>query len=350
MEIVNFVCRWGGNINKIKSWSGVNNNVFIELKKKVKVNEIDLKIHFLTKVFRKLHFRSLSVKTQAFFDAFMIRKKAQGKILFIMCDPIYVGKKYDHYVYLDMTWSKLKDLLNDEAVKPYINYNIRQCKSLAKYQDKFLEKCKCVFCMSNYVAEDINKKNPKIKTKVVYAGANHVVKFKQKYGNHKILFVGNNFKRKNGYAVIEAFKLVKQQIKDAELYICTKGKLSVENYLFEGIHMLGDLDFDTLQNYFTECGLYCMPSLCEPFGIVFVEAIISGMPCIGLNKFEMPKIILNNGICVNDNYEIANAIIKIFNTKKYYENVMKNYKHYFEVYNWENVCSIFVDEIVKNGN
>ena len=339
-----------GGGNKNKSWSGVYNNIFDKMNRKAKINEIALKKNFLSKILKKLRHDALALKIQTFFDVLTIKQKAKGNILF-MFDPIYVGKKYDHYVYFDMTYSKLVDLLSNSEIKPVVNYNIFQCKKLLKFENKFFEKCKCVFCMSNYIMNDLNTKNPKIKTKVVYAGANHIVEMRKKYGIHKILFVGNDFKRKNGYKVIEAFKIVKNKIKDAELYLCTKEKINKESYSFDGIHMLGDLNFEDLQNYFEKCSLFCMPSIYEPFGIVFVEAIISGMPCVGLNRCEMSKIIGNNGICVdkNDVNEIANAIITIFENEKYYENVIKNHEYYLKKYSWDSVSKNIIDEILKNN-
>jgi glycosyltransferase involved in cell wall biosynthesis len=37
--------------------------------------------------------------------------------------------------------------------------------------------------------------------------------------------------------------------------------------------------------------LFVMPSLFEAFGIVFVEALVRGLPCIGRDAYAMPEII-----------------------------------------------------------
>ena len=39
------------------------------------------------------------------------------------------------------------------------------------------------------------------------------------------------------------------------------------------------------------CDVFCMPSYFEAYGLVFVEALTFGLPCIGRNCYEMPYFI-----------------------------------------------------------
>ena len=40
-----------------------------------------------------------------------------------------------------------------------------------------------------------------------------------------------------------------------------------------------------------EASIFVMPSLCEPFGLVFLEAMAYALPCIGTRIDAMPEII-----------------------------------------------------------
>jgi glycosyltransferase involved in cell wall biosynthesis len=37
--------------------------------------------------------------------------------------------------------------------------------------------------------------------------------------------------------------------------------------------------------------VFALPSRCEPFGLVFLEAMVFGLPCIGTRRDAMPEII-----------------------------------------------------------
>ena len=62
----------------------------------------------------------------------------------------------------------------------------------------------------------------------------------------------------------------------------------------EKLSRLGNLPADKVQYYYNICDVFVLPSRFEAFGIVFVEALCYGLPCIGRNLMEMPNLIQNN--------------------------------------------------------
>jgi glycosyltransferase involved in cell wall biosynthesis len=50
-------------------------------------------------------------------------------------------------------------------------------------------------------------------------------------------------------------------------------------------------DRGRLRHYFETSTLFVMPSHVEPFGLVFLEAMVFGLPCIGSRRDAMPEII-----------------------------------------------------------
>ncbi len=115
--------------------------------------------------------------------------------------------------------------------------------------------------------------------------------FEKHYDGRTILFVGFDFKRKGGFVLLEAFKKIKADIQDARLVIIGPSKKSY-HIDQDGVEFLGPVaDREIVQGYFRQASLFVMPSLCEPFGLVFLEAMAYKLPCIASTVDAMPEII-----------------------------------------------------------
>jgi glycosyltransferase involved in cell wall biosynthesis len=62
-------------------------------------------------------------------------------------------------------------------------------------------------------------------------------------------------------------------------------------------------DKDRMHNIFMESDVFVLPSIAEPFGYVYLEAMSCGLPCIGTNTGGVPDIIIDNetGFIVRQN-------------------------------------------------
>jgi len=113
-------------------------------------------------------------------------------------------------------------------------------------------------------------------------------------GPPTILFVGKQWERKGGPLLLEAFRGVRQAIPNARLLIvgCTP-PLAGE----PGIEVLGPVAKGApdaqarLSALYQSADVFCMPSRFEPFGVVFVEAMLHGLPCVGSDRCAIPEII-----------------------------------------------------------
>lgn len=138
--------------------------------------------------------------------------------------------------------------------------------------------------------------------------------------------------------VIQALPLVKKEIKKLKYIIVGKGSdMDRIKRLAEKYHCGGDLIMpgyvpdEELVRYYSTADVFVMPSKGEGFGIVFLEALSSGVPVIAGNCDGSREAILNGklGILVNpDNVEeIAAAIVRVLKKEAPPEILDRNLLH-----------------------
>ena len=109
--------------------------------------------------------------------------------------------------------------------------------------------------------------------------------------------------------------------------------------LGEGIIFVGRKSYNELIYYYNLCDYFVMPSQFEAYGIVFGEALIFGLPCIGKNCFAMPEFIDDgeNGFLIdkNDKYELANKMLALYKNETIINNVRLKQSEYIKKYSWQ---------------
>lgn len=168
--------------------------------------------------------------------------------------------------------------------------------------------------------------------------------FDKKYDGETVLFIGMDFERKGGLVLLEAFKKVRQAIPQARLLIIGPNKniLDIDQ---EGVEFLGNIsDRKTIESYYEKASIFVMPSLCEPFGLVFLEAMAYKIPCIGTNRDAMPEIITNgqNGYLAvpGDVADLCEKIILLLKDKSAMRQMGENaYQFVQKNFLWEKVVS-----------
>jgi glycosyltransferase involved in cell wall biosynthesis len=113
----------------------------------------------------------------------------------------------------------------------------------------------------------------------------------KRYDSNTILFVGKDFERKGGFVLLEAFRMVRERIQDARLIIAGQNQVCTN---IEGVEWKGRItDRSAIRELYLRSSVFVMPSLCEPFGMVFLEAMAHKLPCIGTNIDAIPEIIVD---------------------------------------------------------
>lgn len=110
------------------------------------------------------------------------------------------------------------------------------------------------------------------------------------YDSRIALFVGMDFERKGGLILLKAWETVHKQYPKAQLWIV--GPKSRSTPAVTGVHWFGRVhDREMLAQLYRQATLFVMPSVFEPWGHVFFEAMGHGLPCIGSACCAMPEII-----------------------------------------------------------
>lgn len=124
---------------------------------------------------------------------------------------------------------------------------------------------------------------------VVGAGANVFPETVERCDDGRtLLFVGKDFRRKGGDVLVRAFERVRQRHRDVRLVVVgPKETLSLP----AGVVQLGTVSVERMANLFATSTIFVLPTLREPFGLAFLDAMACGLPCVGTTVEAVPEII-----------------------------------------------------------
>jgi glycosyltransferase involved in cell wall biosynthesis len=139
----------------------------------------------------------------------------------------------------------------------------------------------------------------------------------------RVLFVGGNVQRKGLPTIIRAAPIVLKAFPDTEFFVVGDNqnlkamKDLCDRYgVEENFRFLGWQSYDEIQKHYQGASAFVMPSLIEAFGVVFLEAMASGVPVIGGDVGGTRELIQSgsNGFLVEprNSDDLANKILLIF--------------------------------------
>jgi glycosyltransferase involved in cell wall biosynthesis len=133
------------------------------------------------------------------------------------------------------------------------------------------------------------------------------------YGSQTALFVGYEFERKGGRVLVRAWERVRRALPRAELIVVGPRTPPPEDV--PGIRWVRRMPREELERLYRKATLFVMPSLFEPWGHVFLEAMGFGLPCIGTDTCAMPEIVQRDrtGLLVppGDDEALADALVTL---------------------------------------
>jgi glycosyltransferase involved in cell wall biosynthesis len=133
---------------------------------------------------------------------------------------------------------------------------------------------------------------------VVGAGANVTPKGdpQREDDGRTLVFVGKDgWRRKGGPVLLRAFALLRRTRPDLRLLIAGPTEpIDVG----PGVTNLGLVPFEAVERLLAQATLFVLPTLREPFGIAFLDAMLWKVPCIGTQVGAVAEILGDAGVCV----------------------------------------------------
>lgn len=225
------------------------------------------------------------------------------------------------------------------------------------YEKRLYDNLDHIFTMSKWLADSFVRDFEISPHKITPVGAGvnlpyiHDVK-DRRYDQERILFVGCDFKRKGGPQLLEAFRIVRKEIKHATLRIIGPTLSDAPDGVtcFDFVSKATRSGMELLLNEYSSASVFVMPSLYEPFGIAFAEAMAHKLPCIGTNVCAMPEIIDHGhtGYLVppGDIKSLAYRITQLLGDPETCRAMGENaYLKYSDHYTWNRVAERIIDRL-----
>jgi glycosyltransferase involved in cell wall biosynthesis len=235
----------------------------------------------------------------------------------------------------------------------------RHIRRALEYERALYGRLDLIMPMSRWLADSFMRDNGVPARKVVPVGAGinlpRIAPTTDKdYTAPRILFVGHAFARKGGPGLLRAFARVRQEIPAAELTIIGPTLADPP----PGVRALGFVsksDAAGLARMLAEyqrATVFTMPSLYEPYGIVFAEAMAHRLPCVGTTICAMPEIIRDGdtGYVVPpaDDRALADRLIGLLRDPLACRQMgERGYRKYEAEHTWDAVAARMCDAIAS---
>jgi glycosyltransferase involved in cell wall biosynthesis len=194
-----------------------------------------------------------------------------------------------HFIYTDHTHLENRNYPAPEAATPL-------SLTWAEMERGAYQNARMVFTMSRNISRSLISEygcSPQ-RVKCVYAGSNVSAEMSgnidsSRFSAKNILFVGVEWERKGGPVLLEAFRLLRQTHPEARLTIVGCSPQISE----PGVHIEGRVPLAEVPKYYRSASVFCLPTLNEPFGLVFLEAASFGLPVVATRIGAIPEIVMD---------------------------------------------------------
>jgi len=224
-------------------------------------------------------------------------------------------------------------------------------------QLRIYEQASGVLVLSKWVAAKLVEWSdlPRSKVHVIYPGrtvpapgippARH-----KRPQRRRLLLVGRDFHAKGGDIVLGALRILRDSYhRDTTLTVAGPSVWPLPGAIPDGVRFVGRVPVNAVADLYHSHDLMVMPSRLEGFGIVFVEALANGLPCVGRAAFAMPEVIVpgQNGALTksDDQAELAEAVAGVLQDDALYKTCAEQAREVADRFTWGRAASQVADVI-----
>jgi glycosyltransferase involved in cell wall biosynthesis len=301
-----------GNPRDLRTWSGAPANVTFALERLgVVVKEIRPRIGRMAKIGVALGdmlagrgrpvsseqvLRSLTTRRRL---AIQVEEAARGlgvrHVLHTGTLDLLPGADLDgetrHYLYCDHTWA----LARQHHIHA-MRYTGSALQAFEDAERQSLDGLAHVFTFGAYVRDNLIDHyglSPE-KVSVVGSGMGAIEPWhgEKDFSRPQLLFVAKHlFQAKGGVLLLDAFRLARQRRPD--LVLTVVGDQRSRSFVpdEEGVQFRAHLPWDELQRLYRDASLLVQPMLNDPWGQVYLEAMASRTPVMGLARNGLPELV-----------------------------------------------------------
>ncbi len=198
--------------------------------------------------------------------------------------------RVEHYLYCDHTWA---------LSRPYHvhadRYTARALRSFEEAERQAVQNLTHVFTFGKYVRDNLISHYGLSADRVTAVGSGfggiEPYRGPKDYARPKLLFVAKHlFQAKGGVLLLQAFSEARKIRPDLQLTLVGDERSRAFVGDAEGVDFRAHLPWLELQRLYRESTLLVQPMLNDPWGQVYLEAMASRTPVIGLSRNGLPEL------------------------------------------------------------
>jgi glycosyltransferase involved in cell wall biosynthesis len=265
-----------------------------------------------------------------------------------------------YFVYYDSSWDAM--IASADHPERYAALRLLTPANLARRRDLQIavyQRAAGVITMSHWLARCLIEQSglPPAKVHVAHPGFSagrtgqvgrgtaSCLRAEREAPRRRLLFIGRmyenyDFYRKGGDLVVAALGILRRDY-DPGITLTVVGmeKWPMPGPVPDGIDFRGILPPHEVKNLYQQHDLFVMPSRCEPFGVVFAEAMAAALPCVARNAYAMPEVVTPgvSGALIgrDDADELATAIAGVLADDEIYKHCFERAPTMAEYFSWE---------------
>jgi starch synthase len=193
-----------------------------------------------------------------------------------------------HYLYVDHTRAISEAYPTMDGLAPAIPYE----NAWRRREREVYQRAAAIFAMSEHVKRSLVVDYGVAAARVHVVGAGPNVSpgagALPVEREPALLFVGKHFVVKGGRGALRAFEEVRARHPRAELWMVGRDQPAAAP---PGVRLFGPRGRDAVAQLYARASAFVLPSVREPFGLAFLEAMSFGLPCIGTRVEAIPEVI-----------------------------------------------------------